>query len=182
MEEAIAERIYDRVSARVACEAEANDAHCRIDPGFVDARRANRLLGLHHRCDHTRCRPRLRALHALAPNLFVCPAPHCLVSESDISVALADLRATKSVLGAVKEAFYTQRQGAEQAMVAAIAEYAKARRSRDKLFLQALPSDGTIPAIMISRFQIERPDLYRLLPTLGADTRRQAPPKRGAQQ
>ncbi|MGW6700002.1 hypothetical protein [Nocardia sp. NPDC055049] len=168
LEEVFAQRIYDRTTVEAVWQASSAHSSCRIDPGLVNRDQARVLVRLHHRCDETRCRPKLRGLQAMAPVRYRCPPPQCGVPDPAIAAAVADYRATKSVLKAVKEAFYAHQPGAEHAVISAIAEYAAARRRRDALFLRALPADGSVPTIVITKFRLDRIEINRLIPVLDA--------------
>lgn len=166
LEEAVVQRIYDRTTAQAVWKASAAHSFCRIDPGLVDRDHARMLVRLHHRCDETRCRAKLRGLQAMAPVRYRCPPPQCRISDPVIAAAVADYRATRSVLDVVKEALYAHQPGAEQTVISAIAEFAAARRRRDALFLRALPEDGTMPTVVITKFRMDRIEINRLIPVL----------------
>ncbi|MFE7721900.1 hypothetical protein ACFU44_22975 [Nocardia rhizosphaerihabitans] len=166
LEEVVVQRMYERTTTHAVWEASAARAFCRIDPGLVDRDHARTLVRLHHRCDETRCRPKMRGLQALEPVRFRCPPPRCRIPDAAITSVVAKYHATTSVLRAAKEDFYAHKPGAQQSLVSAIAEYAAARRRRDSLFLQALPEDGAIPTVVIKKFRIDRIDMYRLIPAL----------------
>ncbi|MGV9823873.1 hypothetical protein [Nocardia xishanensis] len=160
------QRIHARFTARDKFEASAVHAFCRIDPGLVDRDHARILVRLHSACDETRCRPKLRGLQALAPVHYQCPPPQCGVPDHDIAVVVADYRAACSVLQAVKKALNERRPETAQAMAVATADFAAARWRRDALFLRALPGDGTVPTVVITKLRIDLHDIYRLVPAL----------------
>ncbi|MGW6425094.1 hypothetical protein ACWF82_20665 [Nocardia sp. NPDC055053] len=164
LEEALTQRMHDHTTTHTVWEAAAARAFCRIDPGLVDRDHARTLVRLHHRCDDARCRPKLRGLQALAPVRYRCPPPPCRIPDTAIAAVVAKYLATTSVMRTAKEDAHMP--GAEQSVVAAIAEFAAARRGRDALFLRPLPEDGTIPTAVVTKFRIDRLDLYRLIPAL----------------
>lgn len=166
LEEIVAQRIFDRTTAQAVWEASFARSFCRIDPGLVGRDHARMLVRIHHRCDETQCRAKLRGLQASAPVRYRCPPPQCEIPDPAIDSAVADYRATRSVLQAVKKAFYAHRPGAAQILITAIAEFAAARRRRDALFLRALPEDGTIPMVVITKFRMDRVEVNRLIPVL----------------
>ncbi|MFE7720518.1 hypothetical protein ACFU44_15925 [Nocardia rhizosphaerihabitans] len=165
LETTFAHRICARLSDHATWDAASTYVFCRLDPGHLGRGQAQILLRLHRHCDPTRCRLKLRALQAFAPQQHQCPPPRCPIPDKDIAVAVADYQATQWVLDAVKVAFYRRQPESVQAMTAATAEFATARRRRDALFLRALPPDGTIPVTVIKKFRITYFDIHRLVPT-----------------
>ncbi|MFE6925465.1 hypothetical protein ACFVAV_30935 [Nocardia sp. NPDC057663] len=164
LDEKYSQRIYDRVTARAAWEASVDHAFCRLDPGHLDREQA-RILLRHRQCAQERCRLKLRGLQAFAPNRYRCPPPQCRVPDQDIAAAVADYQGTRWVLEAVKAALSVRQPESLSAMAAATAEFAAAHRRRDALFLRALPTDGTIPAMLIRKFRISYFEMHRLIPT-----------------
>jgi len=166
LEEVVVQRIYDRTKAQAVWDASVSHWFCRLDPGLVDRDDARMLVRVHRHCDETWCRPKLCGLQAMAPGRYRCPPPQCAIPDPTIDSAVADYRATRSVLQSVKKAFYAHQPGAAQTVITAIAEFAAARRRRDALFLRALLKDGTIPMVVITKFRMGRVEINRLIPVL----------------
>ncbi|MEG8179257.1 hypothetical protein GZH49_12035 [Nocardia terpenica] len=134
--------------------------YCRIDPGAVSVELAHVLARVHRACSHERCCPARRAHAALTGS--ASPPPICRVPDHAIARAVERVNTSRAAVRALRVRLTTGDTGTVPEFAAALAQRALASRSRDLLFLAALPGDGTVPSATLAAFGLTARDLVRL--------------------
>ena len=161
-------RIIASVVAAARMLNEEPITYCCIDPGPLPETLGPILGEIHHGCDALRCRAKQRAQQAITPGSPAIPVPECRVPPEVIAAAAARVSTAYTMVHWAEAALRTGHTGAGAAMITATAELGAARRHRDRLFLRAVPVDGTIPAELIARFGLSLRQVRRLVPTMTA--------------